>query len=64
MPPFAALPLYAGFSTTSICAPAAASLGARPAPQWRRIVLPLTLPTVLAAGVLVFVTTLGFVITP
>ncbi len=32
--------------------------------QWRRIVLPLTLPAVLAAGVLVFVTTLGFVITP
>jgi ABC-type spermidine/putrescine transport system permease subunit I len=65
MIPFAALPLYAGFSRLDPdLRPAAASLGAGSVSQWRRIVLPLTLPTILAAGVLVFVTTLGFVITP
>ena len=65
MTPFAALPLYAGFLRLDPeLRPAAASLGAGRAGQWRRIVLPLTLPTALASGVLVFVTTLGFVITP
>jgi ABC-type spermidine/putrescine transport system permease subunit I len=65
MTPFAALPLYAGFARLDPdLRPAAASLGASAAAQWRRIVLPLTLPTMLASGILVFVTTLGFVITP
>jgi ABC-type spermidine/putrescine transport system permease subunit I len=65
MTPFAALPLYAGFARLDPdLRRAAASLGAGYVSQWRRIVLPLTLPTVLAASVLVFVTTLGFVITP
>lgn len=65
MTPFATLPLYAGFLRLDPeLRPAAASLGASRASQWRRIVLPLTMPTVLASGVLVFVTTLGFVITP
>ena len=65
MTPFAVLPLCAGFLRLDPeLRPAAASLGADRLRQWRRIVLPLTTPTVLAAGVLVFVTTLGFVITP
>ena len=65
MIPFAALPLYAGFVRLDPdLRRAAASLGAGKSAQWRRIVLPLTLPTVLAGTILVFVTTLGFVITP
>jgi mannopine transport system permease protein len=65
MVPFAALPLYAGFIRLDPdLRRAAASLGAGAAAQWRRVILPLTLPTVVAANVLVFVTTLGFVITP
>ncbi len=65
MTPFAALPLYAGFLRLDPeLRPAAASLGAGWFSQWRRIVLPLTMPTILAGGGLVFVTTLGFVITP
>ena len=65
MIPFAALPLYAGFVRLDPdLRRAAASLGAGKSAQWRRIVLPLTLPTVLAGAILVFVTTLGFVITP
>ena len=65
MIPFAALPLYAGFVRLDPdLRRAAASLGAGKSAQWRRIVLPLTLPTILAGSVLVFVTTLGFVVTP
>ena len=65
MTPFAALPLYAGFLRLDPeLRPAAASLGAGRFSQWRRIVLPLTMPTIVAASVLVFVTSLGFVITP
>lgn len=65
MTPFATLPLYAGFLRIDPeLRPAAASLGAGWLSQWRRLVLPLTMPSVLAASVLVFVTTLGFVITP
>ncbi|HYI23533.1 MAG TPA: ABC transporter permease [Candidatus Limnocylindrales bacterium] len=65
MLPFAALPLYAAFRRLDPQLPlAAATLGASPARQWLRIVGPLTLPSALAAFVLVFITTLGFVITP
>jgi len=65
MLPFAALPLYAAFRRIDPQLPlAAASLGASAARQWLRVIGPLTLPSVLAALVLVFVTTLGFVITP
>jgi ABC-type spermidine/putrescine transport system permease subunit I len=43
---------------------AAASLGAPPITAFRRIVLPLALPGVLAGSLLVFVLALGFYITP
>ena len=43
---------------------AAANLGASPATAFRRIVLPLSLPGVLAGCLLVFVLALGFYITP
>ena len=65
MIPFAALPLYAGFRRLD---PqhrmAAATLGADWLRQWRRVIVPLTLPSIVGAAVLVFLTTLGFVVTP
>lgn len=65
MVPFAAVPLFAGFRALDPdLRRAAASLGARRSRQWRHVLLPLTAPAILAAVVLVFVTTLGFVVTP
>ena len=43
---------------------AAATLGARPAQSFLRVFLPLSLPGVAAGGLLVFITALGFFITP
>jgi putative spermidine/putrescine transport system permease protein len=43
---------------------AAASLGARPAAAFREVFLPLTLPGVVNGSLLVFVTCLGFFVTP
>jgi ABC-type spermidine/putrescine transport system permease subunit I len=43
---------------------AAATLGARPAQAFLRVYLPLSLPGVAAGGLLVFITALGFFITP
>ncbi len=63
--PFAALPIYAGFRRLDPqLRLAAASLGADTRRQWWRVVAPLTLPSVTAAAVLVFLSTLGFVVTP
>jgi ABC-type spermidine/putrescine transport system permease subunit I len=63
--PFAALPIYAGFRRLDPqLRLAAASLGADARRQWWRVVAPLTLPSVTAAAVLVFLSTLGFVVTP
>jgi putative spermidine/putrescine transport system permease protein len=44
--------------------PAAASLGARPAEGFIRVLLPLAMPGVAAAGLIVFVTSVGFFIVP
>ncbi|MBV9858987.1 MAG: ABC transporter permease subunit [Alphaproteobacteria bacterium] len=44
--------------------PAAAILGARPAEAFWRVYFPLSLPGVSASGLLVFITALGFFITP
>lgn len=44
--------------------PAAASLGARPAEGFLRVLLPLAMPGVAAAGLIVFVTSVGFFIVP
>src|SRR5437867_12417482 len=43
---------------------AAASLGARPAAAFREVSLPLSLPGVVNGSLLVFVTCLGFFVTP
>lgn len=43
---------------------AAATLGARPSQAFLRVYLPLSLPGVAAGGLLVFITALGFFITP
>ncbi|UJW77738.1 ABC transporter permease [Rhizobium sp. SL42] len=63
--PFAILPI---FSTLKTLPPdyrrAAANLGANPAQVFLRIILPLSLPGVFAAGLLCFVLALGFYITP
>ena len=44
--------------------PAAASLGARPAEGFIKVLLPLAMPGVAAAGLIVFVTSVGFFIVP
>ncbi len=44
--------------------PAAASLGARPAEGFIKVLLPLALPGIAAAGLIVFVTSVGFFIVP
>jgi ABC-type spermidine/putrescine transport system permease subunit I len=63
--PLAILPIYAvmqrlDFSLMAV----AASLGARPHRVIARILIPLTMPGVATSAVLVFLTTLGFFITP
>jgi putative spermidine/putrescine transport system permease protein len=63
--PFMILPLYAvlrGIDPNLLRA--GASLGARPAAVFRRIVLPLSLPGISAGCLLVFILALGFYITP
>ncbi|MGH3387355.1 MAG: ABC transporter permease [Actinomadura sp.] len=65
MLPFAVLPLYAtmrGIDRRLL--QAAEGLGARPAPAFWRIYAPLTAPGVAAATLLVFVSSLGFYVTP
>jgi putative spermidine/putrescine transport system permease protein len=63
--PFMVLPIWAVLRRIDPeLSRAAANLGARPATAFRRIVLPLSLPGVLAGCLLVFVLALGFYITP
>src|ERR1700722_13867046 len=63
--PFMVLPPYAMMQKIRAdLMQAGASLGASPAPAFRRIFLPLSLPGVLAGSTLVFVLCLGFYITP
>ena len=63
--PFMVLPIWAVLRRIDPeYSRAAANLGASPATAFRRIVLPLSLPGVLAGCLLVFVLSLGFYITP
>ena len=63
--PFMVLPIWAVLRRIDPeYSRAAANLGASPPTAFRRIVLPLSLPGVLAGSLLVFVLALGFYITP
>ena len=65
MIPYAVLPLYANMrGIDPWLVPAARGLGASPAYAFRRVYLPLCVPGILSAGVLVFIFSLGFYITP
>lgn len=65
MLPFGILPMYAtmkGIDTRLISA--ARAMGARPFTAFRRVFLPLSLPGVYSAFVIVFIFSLGFYVTP
>lgn len=65
MVPFAVLPLYSNMRGIDLRLIAAARLlGASPWSAFRRIFLPLSLPGVVASGVLVFIFSMGFYVTP
>jgi putative spermidine/putrescine transport system permease protein len=65
MLPYAILPLYTNMQGIDQRLVAAArGLGAGPFGAFRRVFLPLSLPGLIGAGVLVFVFSLGFYITP
>lgn len=65
MVPYAALPLYANMSGIDTrYVDAARGLGAGPFESFWRIFLPLSMPGVAGAGILVFILTLGFFVTP
>jgi putative spermidine/putrescine transport system permease protein len=65
MLPYMVLPLYAVMARIDLSlSDAAASLGASPVRAFRRVFLPLSLPGLAAGGLLVFVLSLGFYITP
>jgi putative spermidine/putrescine transport system permease protein len=65
MLPFAVLPLYANMRTIDLRLIAAArALGAPPWTAFRRIFLPLSRPGVVASGMLVFIFSMGFYVTP
>lgn len=65
MVPFAVLPLYSNMRSIDLRLIAAARLlGASPWSAFRRIFLPLSLPGVVASGVLVFIFSMGFYVTP
>jgi putative spermidine/putrescine transport system permease protein len=65
MLPYAILPLYTNMQGIDQRLVAAArGLGAGPFGAFRRVFLPLSLPGIVGAGVLVFVFSLGFYITP
>ena len=65
MVPFAVLPLYSNMRGIDLRLIAAARLlGASPWRAFRRIFLPLSLPGVVASGVLVFIFSMGFYVTP
>jgi len=63
--PFVVLPLYAAFrGLDANLVQAARGLGAGSGAVFRRVVLPLTAPGVLAGGLIVFMNALGYYITP
>ena len=63
--PFVVLPLYAAFrSIDRNLLMAAEGLGAGPMRIFRRVIAPLTMPGVLAGGLIVFMSALGYYITP
>ena len=65
MIPFAVLPLYANMQGIDLRLVAAArGLGASPRQAFLRVFLPLSLPGLVGAGVLVFIFSLGFYVTP
>jgi putative spermidine/putrescine transport system permease protein len=65
MVPFAVLPLYSNMRGIDLRLIAAARLlGASPCSAFRRIFLPLSLPGVVASGILVFIFSMGFYVTP
>jgi putative spermidine/putrescine transport system permease protein len=65
MIPYAVLPLYAAMrSIDPRVVSAARGLGAGPFEAFWRVYLPLSLPGLIGAGVLVFILTLGFFVTP
>uniref|UniRef100_A0A9E7ZNE7 ABC transporter permease subunit n=1 Tax=Bosea sp. NBC_00436 TaxID=2969620 RepID=A0A9E7ZNE7_9HYPH len=63
--PFIVLPLYAAFRNLELSTvQAAESLGAGPITIFRRIILPLTAPGVVAGAMIVFMNAIGFYLTP
>lgn len=63
--PFMVLPLYSVMKSISPeYVQAARSLGGTPANAWRRIYFPLTLPGLGAGSILVFISAIGYYITP
>ncbi|MGH3130034.1 MAG: ABC transporter permease [Gaiellaceae bacterium] len=63
--PFMILPVYAGFERIpNSMLEASGDLGARAGPTFRRVVLPLVLPAVVAGSIFTFSLTLGDYITP
>lgn len=65
MIPYAVLPLYANMKGIDPrIVPAARGLGASPFIAFRRVFLPMCVPGLLSAGILVFIFSLGFYVTP
>ena len=63
--PFAILPIYVALETMpKSLTEAAADLGARPMQAFRRVILPYSMPGVLAGALVVFVPTVGDYVTP
>jgi ABC-type spermidine/putrescine transport system permease subunit I len=63
--PFALVPIYAAVERIDhALLEAAASLGARPWAVFAEVILPMSVPGVIAAGVLVFIEAMGAFITP
>jgi putative spermidine/putrescine transport system permease protein len=63
--PYAVLPIFANMQgIDQRLVPAARGLGARPLEAFLRVFLPLSLPGVISAGILLFIFSLGFYITP
>jgi putative spermidine/putrescine transport system permease protein len=65
MIPFAVLPLYANMKGIDPrLVPAARGLGATPGEAFLKVYLPMSVPGLISAGILVFVFSLGFYVTP
>lgn len=65
MIPYAALPLYANMrGIDPRLVPAARGLGAGPVQAFVKVYLPMTLPGLISAGILTFIFSLGFYVTP